>query len=375
MKIPVLRYHAPTKQWYVWNGAKKKRETFGGNADEARRRYAGYVAALLGGKQPVELSSITVADAANLYNHYADTHYAHSSRERSHVKLAMDMVIGLFGNQPAAFFRARALKEVRTALLHGGKKKARSRRYVNRLVSRIQTAWRWLASDELIPAECAHSVCMVKALQPGEGGKERPRVMPPHENHVAAILPHCSPTVAAMLRVQLLTGARPGEIRNMRWEEISRSPSQPVPVADTGRAVAALKCGETTVWMYAPATHKTIKRGKAKVIPIGPRAQAVLFSTEQIVPHRTTGLVFPAPSGTAYRDDSYARAVERACKAAGVPRWAPNALRHKAASDIAETFDDHTAASVLGHAAGSGATRVYVEQAIRKAAEAAAKVG
>ena len=73
--------------------------------------------------------------------------------------------------------------------------------------------------------------------------------------------------------------------------------------------------------------------------------------------------------------DSYARAVERAAKKAGVPRWAPNQLRHATATAIAEQFDDHTAASVLGHAAGSGATRVYVEQSVKKAAEAAAKCG
>lgn len=378
VKIPALRFVKSTRQYYVWLSATKSRLYFGTDPTEARQRYAQWLASNGGPPALPPPSSMTVADAVEAYRRYANARYT-DRRERNRLTLALDMVVLLYGVQAAASFRAKSIKDVRSRLLTAGKR-PRSRRYVNKLTRSIQTAWRWLASEELVPAESAASVAMVRALGPGEGGRERFPVLPPPDGVVAATLTKCPSTVAAMLRVQLLTGMRPGEVRRMRWEEISRDPSQPVPLPGTGRTVAAIRCGDTVVWMYAPGGHKTLSRGKSRAIAIGPQAQKSLnfnlkLSKRINDSEKLSGLVFPTRLGTQYRADSYARAVERAAKAAGVPRWAPNQLRHFAATTIAEQFDDHTAAAMLGHAAGSTATRVYVEQSIVKAAHAAAKCG
>lgn len=362
--LPVLRFHRPTRQFYVWISDQKKRLHFGRDAQAARRKYAEWLAGLGGEAALPPPSRMTVSDALEAYRRHAEQKYA-SRQARHRVAAALRAVGELYGRQPAGTFRAKALRDVRERLAGGG----RSRAYVNQLVRTIQTAWRWLASEELVPADAAVSVGMVRALGPGEGGAERGPVLPPAPGAVDATLPHLPPTVAAMVRFQLLTGARPGEVCRMRADEVSRDPGQPVPLPGTGRTVAALRCGGTVVWVYAPGRHKTARRGKSRVVPVGPRAQA------EVRDRLGGGLVFPTPRGTAYRADSYAKAVQRACEAAGVTPWTPNTLRHAAATEVSEHFDEGTAAAVLGHAPGSSATRTYLEQATRKAAEAAARIG
>jgi integrase len=369
--LPVLRFHSSTRQFYVWDSTTKRRVYLGSDQKAARDRYARWLADRGGPPTIPPPDRATVADVLEAYRRHADRKYT-DRRERNRVGLSIAAVAGLCGNQPAGSFRAKALKDVRGQLLVDGKR-PRSRRYVNKLVRSIQTAWRWLASEELVPAEAAVSVGLVRALSAGEGGRERPGVLPPAAGLVEATLPHCPPLVADMLRFQLLTGARPGEVCRMRGGEVSYDPTLPVPLAGTGRTVAAVYCGDAMVWMYAPGGHKTLLRGKARVVPIGPRAQGVVW--RYLSGKRGSDVVFVTRRQTAYRADSYAKAVARACRKAGVPPWSPLQLRHAAATDLAERFDDHTAAAVLGHAAGSTATRVYVEQAVRKAAEAAAEMG
>ena len=74
--------------------------------------------------------------------------------------------------------------------------------------------------------------------------------------HVKAILPHLPPLVAAMVRLQLLCGARPQEITGVRPCEITKT--------DDG------------VWYYHPGSHKMEHMDRDKVIVLGPRAQKVL---------------------------------------------------------------------------------------------------
>jgi integrase len=115
--------------------------------------------------------------------------------------------------------------------------------------------------------------------------------------------------VAAVIRVQLLTGARPGEIRVMRPCDIS------------------LGTGDT--WSYRPHRYKTQHRGKDRIIFIGPGAQDVLRPFLAV--EGESCCFSPAKSESlrslkrrkladVYTKDSYARAVKRACKAAGVVR-------------------------------------------------------
>ena len=73
---------------------------------------------------------------------------------------------------------------------------------------------------------------------------------------VKATLPHLTAPLAAMVKLQLLTGARPGEIASLRPRDVDRS--------------------DPASWVYRPGSHKTEHHGRDRVIVLGPRAQKVL---------------------------------------------------------------------------------------------------
>jgi integrase len=75
-----------------------------------------------------------------------------------------------------------------------------------------------------------------------------------------------------------------------------------------------------------------------------------------------------------YEPDTYAHAITRAARGAGVPHWHPNQLRHAFATLVRAAFDLDTAKSVLGHSSPT-TTEVYAERDAVKAAEAAKKLG
>jgi len=188
-----------------------------------------------------------------------------------------------------------------------------------------------------------------------------------------------------MVRVQRLTGMRPGELTIMRPCEIDRT-------------------GE--VWLYTPAKHKTQHRGHSRTIAIGPQCQIILLcylargvedflfqprdSEAKRLATRSEGRTTPAScgnvrgtnrqessqrsAGECYSVDSYRRAISRAAKRAGVEAWTPHRLRHTAATEVRRAFGLDAAQSVLGHK-NAAITQVYAELHTERASEVAAEIG
>src|SRR4051812_33321771 len=126
-----------------------------------------------------------------------------------------------------------------------------------------------------------------------EGAREPEPVGTVEPKDVAAVLGHVSEDVAAMIRLQELTGMRPGEVVRMRRERIAMD-------------------GE--VWSYKPERHKTEHHNKKRVIALGPQAQDILRG---YVLKRPDGYLFhprvrPPKSGR-YSVDRYGREIARAC--------------------------------------------------------------
>jgi hypothetical protein len=99
------------------------------------------------------------------------------------------------------------------------------------------------------------------------------KVKPAPQADIEAILPHLNPVVRAMVQLQVLAGARPGEIRCMTTGQIDRS---------------------VDPWIYNPTHHKTERFGTERPIPLGPRAQQLAYKEvilemygEEVVPPRT----------------------------------------------------------------------------------------
>jgi integrase len=188
--------------------------------------------------------------------------------------------------------------------------------------------------------------------------------------------------VAAMVQIQRLVGCRPGEVVLMRARDI-----------DTSGAV----------WFYIPERHKTEHHGYQRVLPLGPRAQVILkpfleaaaadpalylFSPRlAVLAHRRCkrqarrSKVQPSqvdrsrpnpcrPPGDRYTTASYRRAIEYACKRAGIEPWAPNRIRHSVGTWVRKEFGIDHARALLGHRS-MVTTEVYAELDMAKAAEVA----
>ena len=128
-------------------------------------------------------------------------------------------------------------------------------------------------------------------------------------------------------------------------------------------------------------------KGRGRVILIGPKAQAII---RPYLLRDENAECFERPSGGRFKRWNYNEKINQACdKAWPYPhclnadaikawqkrhRWAPNRLRHSAATAIREEFGLEAAQTVLGHASAD-VTQVYAERDIKKAAEVMGKVG
>ena len=256
-------------------------------------------------------------------------------------------------------------------------------------------------AEELAPPSVYEGLRAVSGLKRGRTEAREPEpIIPVPEEALQATLPYLPEVVASMVLVQRATGCRPGEVLAMRPRDIDRT---------------------TDPWVYRPESHKTEHHGKDRLIHIGPKAQAVLrpyllrpadaycFSPadseakrrEEMRGRRKTGVQpsqlnrrKPRPKRKPtdhYTKDAYCRAIHRAVDKANqaavkeatergeeapapIGHWAPNQLRHSAATEIRRLFGLEASQVVLGHAKAD-TTQIYAERDGKLAAEIARKIG
>jgi integrase len=384
-KPPAYRLHKPTGQAVV--RLDDKDHYLGKHGTEASQEaYRRLIAEwLTSERRRREISTDSTDDHLTIntlilayWDRYVVPHYIKDGRptsERDNIRQAHRFLRRLYGHTPATAFGPLALKTVRQAMIEAG----RCRTLINKDVNRIRGLFRWAAEEELYPGSDFQALRAVQGLAKGRSAaRERPPVSEvPHEV-VLATLPHLSPQVAAMVRLQLLSAARPGEIASLRPRDVDRS--------------------DPEGWLFRPASHKTEHHGRERVIVLGPRAQEVLrpwldrdpeascFCPAEVVAARAAGrrtapspmpgrrlAARPRPGGR-YTKDSYRVAIQRACRRAGVPVWTPHQLRHTRATEIRREFDLEAAQIILGHAKPE-TTLVYAEWDLSRARAVMARIG
>ena len=160
------------------------------------------------------------------------------------------------------------------------------------------------------------------------------------------------------------TGARPGEACRLTGHEIDRSGRLKIQGGD----VLAIP----GVWSYRPTAHKGSHAGRARIILLGPKAQAVLGKWPNGFDPRTVATNPRATSN--YSPHSLITAVKRACKKLNVQPWHPHQLRHSAATRFRAFGGKEIAATLLGHAGGTVTDRYALED-WRRAADCIKKCG
>ena len=343
---------------------------------------------LAGGRRiPLWETELTVNELVLSYLDYAETHYrlnGHPSSEVARIKEAVRPLLDLYGHTLAVDFGPRALVAVRERMIQ----KDWCRKHINTQVSRIRRLFKWAVASEILPAPVHQALQAVEGLRIGRSpARESKPVEPVPEAHVEAVLPLVSRPVAALVRLQLLTGMRPGEAVAMRLGDLDC----------TGK-----------IWVYTPGSHKTAHHGHSRTVYLGPRAQkllkpflkldpeAYLFSPREAETQRLEDrsrkrktkrwpshlkrnarkrkTVRKQPPGGHYTTASYRRAIVRACKTAKIPAWHPHQLRHSAGTRLRKEYGLDVARAVLGHRTHR-VTEIYAELDGSVASQAMAKIG
>jgi integrase len=326
----------------------------------------------------------TVNEVMLGYVRFVDGYYVKNGKPTSEsgmVKLSLRVLRRLYGETPAADFGPLALKAVRQGFIDAGL----CLNEVNRRTRHVVRFFKWAVENELVPPSVHHGLKAVPGLRKGRSGvRETEPVGPVPDAFVDAIRPHVSRQAWAMVELQRLTGMRPGEVTILRTCDLDLS---------------------GTTWTYTPGSHKTEHHGKARKVPIGPRARdvlrpwlktdltAYLFSPREAEAERLAGVrarrktpVKPSQRdrkrrgrrarvwADRYEVTVYYHAIARGCRKAGVPAWGPNRLRHNFATAIRRDAGLEVAQVVLGHASPD-TTLIYAEADWKRAADAMERIG
>jgi integrase len=352
----------------------------------------------------VDSSPLTIEELIDRYCTWAEGYYRGGDGEQTSeihsIYLALRVVRELYATAPAIDFGPLCLRAVREAMIRRGW----VRESINKHISRVRRMFKWAVGEELLPVHVHQSLVAVPDLRRGRcDAKEAEPVKPVSDEHVYPVLEWVSAQVRTMIQVQLLTGARPGEVCAMRPCEIDRS---------------------VNPWKWTPTHHKNEHRDQSRVIYIGPKAQAIiapyllrpadayLFSAREAesasradrnaarrtplnagnAPGRNTVAFKTNPkrrAGPCYTVDSYRRAIARACDRAdawvkggmiignderAIPRWHPHQLRHTAGTRIRAEYGLEGAQFVLGHKTLSAA-QIYAERSEKLGREIMSEVG
>ncbi len=369
------------------------------NSPESRQRYARLLAEM---SQPgwdtapitedASKSQLLVLEVLVRYLEHAEGYYSDNGKPGKEFRAMVDAVSPVnefYGDMIANEFGPLKLKTIRQHMID----RNLCRTEINKRVGRIKRVFKWAVSEELVVPGVYEGLRTLTGLRYGRtAARESEPVKPIDEACVLLTLPYVSPQVAAMARLQLLTGMRPGEVTVVKPELIDQS-------------------GE--VWIYEPEKHKNRWRGHSRRVPLGPRSQEILkpfmdrpdsdylfspaeaekWRNEQRAIHRNRNTKFypcelrtrekrrkkaqsrksKRPKGNCYCSASYRRAIEYGIKKANcdrrksepkaelIPNWTPYQLRHTFATRMRKTHGVEAAQLGLGHAR-TNIVDVYAEK-------------
>jgi integrase len=258
-RLPKYRLHRPSGQAVVTlNGFDHYLGTHGSEASKQayQRKVSEWVASSkLAAAVPSSASDFTVDEVFIRYWAHVTAYYVKDGQptgEQHALRSALTPLVNLYGPTRAADFGPLQLKAVREWMI----KQKLSRRLINQRVNRVRRMFKWAVENAYLNPAVLQGLQAVSPLKRGRcEAPDTDPVRPLPEDVLEKTIEHMSPEVAAMARLQWHTGMRPGEVVIMRTRDI-----------DQGQ----------TVWRYRPASHKTQHHGIERVIPIGPKARAIV---------------------------------------------------------------------------------------------------
>ena len=368
-----------TGKYYAYVYINGNRIGLGQDGPESKQKYEATIAEwLANGKHlPSNNHDITIKSLCERYLTFAKGYYTESNEYESFERVSK-ILISLYGTDNANNFGPKKLQAVRQKMILKGWQRSS----INKQTQRTRAIFRWAEANELIERGMSEYLSTLAPLKKGRcpGVPEGKNVKPAHIEDIEAIQPYVSRQVWAMIQLQLLTGARPGEIVLLKLADIDRS---------------------EIVWIFRPERHKNEYRDIEREIYIGKQAQSII--TNFLFGKHPSDYIFsPADAnreakqrtaagsrrknqkanlkstdrtiGSHYTTHSYRRAIKRGCEKAGVESWSPNQLRHNAATIIRKEYGLEAAQIMLGHTRAD-VTQIYAERDREKAISIAKILG
>lgn len=232
---------------------------------------------------------------------------------------------------------------------------------------------RWGFERELVPVEVYQAATLLRPPKCKRASKPKPRVDPEQIDRMIELIEE--PTVADLLRVMMLTGARFGEIRRMRMELIERPFSGP--------------------WIYRPDRHKGMTADgevrRERLIYIGPKAGQIITRNalnpddswvfrnpvvhREGQPGRPPVQDFDRHGNRAHNHGSILPHLTAACERMGVDLIRVHQIRKAAATRIRSQYGLEAASVVLGHSSAAVTDQCYAMRDEEKAARVVAEMG
>ncbi|MBX3421734.1 MAG: tyrosine-type recombinase/integrase [Pirellulaceae bacterium] len=288
-----------------------------------------------------------------------------------------DELVEQFGEMPAGEFGPRSLKTLRDRWETSGRF---CRRYVNSRTNTVIRFFRSAVANELCDESVHRRLRTLDPLRKGHSvSRDNPERQAADLDIIRETVKHLTPTLRDMVAVQVATGMRPSELLSMRPCDIERS---------------------SEVWLYRPASHKNINKGKTRTIALVDHVRAIvenylnrasdafLFSPAESERERRSMMrqkrkskVQPSqlsrckpsrsrPPRLRYTSDSYRRAIKYACKKANLQPWTPYEIRHLTAVVVRDALGLESSQVILGHS-DIRTTQRYAKQTNDKLIEAA----
>jgi integrase len=347
-RIPAYRLHKTSGRAVVTiNG----REIYLGKHGtiESRLKYSEIIARHAGGlpvvEKPAVVASMSVNGLVLAYMRHAETYYLKNGKPTSEIdcyKMANRPLVDLYGDTRVSGFGPLMLMAVQQKMIEEDKL---CRKSINQAISRIRTIFRWGVAREIVPATVLNALEALEPLKRGRTTAREPaRRKPVADTNIARVKAIVPERTADLIELQLLTGARSGELIMLTGKMIDRS-------------------GD--IWLAKLPDHKNVHHDQERTLVFGPKAQSIL---------RKYILLDESRKLFTLRRDSYGKAIKDACLKLKIPVWTPHWLRHNAATRLRADYGLDVAQAMLGNSSAD-VTQLYAELDMKKASEAARHAG
>ncbi len=154
-----------------------------------------------------------MAQVALAFLNYAKGYYGDTT-ELKNFRLAARPISDLYSGLQASKFGPKEFRACRAWWLS---ESTRTRQYINAQMKRLTHIIKWAVGNDLVPVSVHQSIKCVETLKRGRvSAPEAKPILPVDDETVVATIAHLTPVVRDMVKLQMATGMRPGEVCSIK---------------------------------------------------------------------------------------------------------------------------------------------------------------